>query len=94
MMRNFNNDEIDKYERASKTFISKFRNKLSQFPLMSLRGAIFGVGVISCGYLLYRVYDHSTYRKNNYIDMFKMRGEVISRVRRMDLWHKIVSGSF
>ena len=65
-MRNFNNQDLDKYEKMTKSVVEKvkrrvnFTPKIPQVKLSSLLGAALSSGL---AYLAYRIYDYRKYRE-------------------------------
>ena len=89
-MRNFDKEDVEKYEKTAKKYLDKIKPKSSSsLPKFTIKNVAFYSSIILGSYLIYRVYDHWVYRNRNYIDIFTSRREAINKTQRMDLWHKI-----
>lgn len=67
---NFNKEELEKYEKAGSDVFNKLKPKMSSVPKFTMRSIFKIIAISACHYLAYRIYDHWSYRKNNYIDLF------------------------
>ena len=75
-----------------KQAMKKIKNKTSFVPRVTYKNVFMSISYGMGAYFLYRLYDHWSYRRNNYIDVFEVKRAAISKTRRMDLWHKITTG--
>jgi hypothetical protein len=72
-MRNFNNEDLDKYEKITKKAVQKFKNKVNFSPKMpSVKVSTIAGAFITSGlaFLAYRIYDYRKYRAQRYVDFF------------------------
>ena len=72
-MRNFNNEDLDKYEKMTKNALQRFKIKTDFSPKMpSVKlSTIAGVFITSgLAFLAYRIYDYRKYRAERYVDFF------------------------
>lgn len=75
-MRNFNNDDLDKYEKMTKNAMAKFQSKTKinlKMPQFKAKNIFMSLFLFGFGYVGYRIYDYRSYRELHYIDPFQLK---------------------
>lgn len=94
-MKNFNNDDIDKYESMSKRALSKYIKSPSfRIPQFRMKTIFKYCSIAGFIYLGYRVYQFHRLQREQYIDFFEVKKNISSQTKRADLLSKIQSLSF
>ena len=72
--------------------MKKIKNKASFVPRVRYRNVFKSISLAMGAYFLYRLYDHWSYRRNNYIDIFSVKRAAVEKTKRMDFWRKMTTG--